>query len=51
MSMNAYRNEAGEYTAIEYEYDGPPDPDKFYDDSGLWAEVNEELLDENGAMP
>ena len=38
MTYRAYQNEAGEYTALEYEYDGPPDPDKWYNDSDLWGD-------------
>ena len=40
MPYRAYKNEDGEYTALEYEYDGPPDPERFYD------EWDEEDLDE-----
>ena len=38
----AYQNEAGEYTALEHEYDGPPDPDAFYDDYDNWETEEEE---------
>ena len=27
MPYRAYKNESGEYMALEYEYDGPPEPD------------------------
>ena len=42
MPYRAYKNEDGEYTALEYEVDGPPDPDKFYEDYENWETQEEE---------
>ena len=39
MPYRAYKNESDEYTALEYEYDGPPEPD--YDEWELEEDPDE----------